>query len=161
MLVAVALTSVSSSYTATMTSATLTFSLSNTGCVGSASVIVHYQECADLVNCQCPHTFSTNERSTTATVPLVITDLRAGVTYCYLSEVMNGGTIVGFENSRMFTTVHPVPPPLLASARLVSSDPPTYQCVNSAEGFNGGSSQIVASYDPNIGTYSVPTCSSE
>ncbi len=148
-----------SSYTVTMISATLTFSLSNTRCVGSANVTVHYQECADdQVNCQCPQTFSANQRSTTATEPLVITDLRASVTYCYRSEVMNAGTIVGFENGRIFTTE---PPALLASARLVSSDPPTYKCVNSAEGFNGGSSQIVASYDATIGTYSVPPCSSE
>ncbi len=98
LLVTVALTNVSSSYTATMTSATLTFSLSNTGCVGSASVNVYHQICADQVNCQCPQTFSTNEQSTNATVPLVITDLRAGVTYCYCSEVMNAGAIIGFEN---------------------------------------------------------------
>ncbi len=146
LLVAVALTIVSSSYTVTMTSATLTFSLSNTGCVGSASVNVYYQICPDQVNCQCPQTFSANERSTNATAALVITDLRAGVTYCYRSEVMNAGAIIGFENGRMFTTVPPVPPAFLhmGSARLVNSDTLLYECVDMAMGFNGGSSQIVA-----------------
>ncbi len=162
LLVAVALTSVSSSCTATMTSTILTFSLSNTGCVGSASVIVYYQECADQVNCQCPQTFF-NEQSTSATVPLVITDLRAGVTYCYRSEVMNAGAIVGFEDSRMFATVPPVPPALLRmeSVRLVDSDTLLYECADMAVGFNGGSSQIVAVFDSMTGTYFVPACSSK
>ena len=148
-----------SSYTVTMISATLTFSLSNTRCVGSANVTVHYQECADdQVNCQCPQTFSANQRSTNATVPLVITDLRAGVTYCYRSEVMNAGAIVGFENGRMFTTV---PPAFLrmGSARLVNNSTLLYECVDMAVGFNGGSSQIVAVLMN--GRYRVPTCSSK
>ncbi len=163
LLVAVALTTVSSSYTVTMTSATLTFSLSNTRCVRSASVNVYYQECADQANCQCPQTFSTNERSTNATEALIITDLRAGVTYCYRSEVMNAGTIVGFENGRMFTTVPPVPPALLRmeSVRLVDSDTLLYECVDMAVGFDGGSSQTVAVFDSMTGTYFVPTCSSK
>ncbi len=146
-----------------MKSATLTFSLNNIGCNVSASVIVFYQECADQVNCQCPQTFSTNERSTNATVPLIITDLRAGVTYCYRSEMMNAGAIVGFENGQMFTTVPPVPPALLRmeSVRLVDSDTLLYECVDMAVGFNGGSSQIVAVFDSMTGTYFVPTCSSK
>ncbi|XP_064393965.1 uncharacterized protein LOC135341347 isoform X2 [Halichondria panicea] len=160
----VALTSVSSSYSVTMTSVTLTFSLSNTGCVGpSVSIIVYYQECTDQVNCQCPqdNSFSTKEQSMsiTSTSFTIVNNLRASFIYCYRSEVVNAGIIIGFENGRMFTTAPPVPPSMLASARLVSSNPPTYQCVNSAEGFNGGSSHIVASYDPTIGTYSVPACS--
>ena len=55
LLPAVALTSVLSSNSVTMMSVTLTFSLSNAGCVGpSVSIIVYYQECTDQVNCQCP-----------------------------------------------------------------------------------------------------------
>ncbi|XP_064393678.1 uncharacterized protein LOC135341095 isoform X5 [Halichondria panicea] len=166
LLPAVALTSVLSSNSVTMMSVTLTFSLSNAGCVGpSVSIIVYYQECTDQVNCQCPqdNSFSTNEQSmsiASTSFTIVYSSLRASVIYCYRSEVVNAGIVVGFENGRMFTTTPPVPPALLASARLVSSNPPTYQCVNSAEGFNGGSSHIVvASYDPTIGTYSVPACS--
>ena len=93
---------------------------------------------------------------------VTISDLRAGITYCYRSEVVNAGTIVGFENDRMFTTLSLVPPPaMIASAILVSSDPPTYQCVNSVEGFNGGSSQTTAFFDSTTGTYSIPSCSSK
>ena len=159
LLVAVALTSVLSSSTVTMTSATLTFSLNNMICNASANVTVHYQEFADdQVNCQCPQTFSANTPSTSVTAALVITDLRAGVTYCYRSEVMNAGAIVGFENGRMFTTA---PPAFLhmGSARLVNNSTLLYECVDMAVGFNGGSSQIVAVLMN--GRYRVPTCSSK
>ncbi len=159
LLVAVALTSVLSSSTVTMTSATLTFSLSVT-CEASASVTVYYQKCADQISCLCPQdtSISTNERSTNATAALKITDLRAGVTYCYRFEVVNAGSIVGFGNGQMFTTIPPVPPALLGSARLVSSDPPTYQCVKPAMGFTP---EIVAVFNSVAGNYSAPPCSSE
>ncbi len=166
LLVAVALTNVSSSSAATNTSATLTFSLNNIGCNVSASMNVYYQECADQVDCECPQdtSISTNERSisvTLSSITIVYSNLRAGVIYCYRSEVLNNGSIVGFENGQMFNTSRPVPPVMKGNAILVMSNPPTYRCVNSAEGFNGGSPQMVVAFNTMTLEYPVPTCSCE
>ncbi len=165
LLLAVSLTSVSSSYTATMTNATLTFSLNNSVCNSTANITVYYQECADQANknCQCPQdaSFSSIEQSTSPTEALVITRLRPGVIYCYRSVVVSDGTIVGFENGQMFKTDFPEAPSDLPGARLVNNDTLTYECVDSAKGFNGGSSQTTASFNSTTGLYSVPPCLSK
>ena len=145
-----------------MMSATLTFSV---GCVGSANVTVYYQECA---NCQCLQdtSFSTNKQSisiASTPVKIVYSNLRPGATYCYRSEVVNTGIIVGFENGRMFTTIPPVPPTFLPmeNARLVNNNTLLYECVEVAMGFDGGSTEIVAVFDSITGRYTVPVCKRE
>ena len=149
-----------------MNSATLTYTL-NPICT-PGSIDVHYQECANQINCVCPAGVNYSN-SVTETLPLsgpvmlTSTGLRPGVTYCYRSVVTNGGGMVaGIEDSSMFTTLPLAPPASLlnGAAVLVSSDPVVvYECVSSSEGFNGNSKQIEATLDATTGAFSVPPCS--
>lgn len=74
--------------------------------------MVHYQECTLSLQ---DSRFSTSTYSAlmSSSFTVTISDLRAGITYCYRSEVVNAGTIVGFENDRMFTTLSLIPPPAM------------------------------------------------
>ena len=136
-----------------MTSATLTYFL-NPSCT-AGSISVQYQECTNQDN--------SNSVDGTLPGPVMLTGLRPVVTYCYRSVVTNGdGMVAGTEESRMFTTLPPVPPQSLLSgaAVLVSSDPVVvYECVISTQGFNGNNKQIEATFDTTTSTYSVPPCS--